>query len=132
MIEFEELKTKYLDLKQVLEDKKQLLIHKGDVEELYKLDEKLICIYGQIKAIGQNKDQLALNQGQKDELNELAETINRLQNDNEVLIVHQMSVINKLFEGILNITSSSKDEYNRQGKKNQNNDFDISSITEEA
>lgn len=132
MLTFEEVKQKYIELKELLEHKKQVLIKK-DVEELARIDEKLICLYNDIKVVHTHKSELNFTQEEKDQLNNLAQVINQTQKDNEVLILHSLSVINKLFEGILNITSSSKDEYNRLGKKNQTNEFvDISSITEEA
>lgn len=132
MLTFEEVKQKYIELKELLEHKKQVLIKK-DVEELARIDEKLICLYNDIKVVHTHKSELNFTQEEKDQLNNLAQVINQTQKDNEVLILHSLSVINKLFEGILNITSSGKDEYNRLGKKNQTNEFvDISSITEEA
>lgn len=129
---FEELKEVYLNLKELLEKKKQVLIHKN-ADELMRLDEQIICVYNDIKIIFQNKDELNLTQDQKDELNKIAQEIHRIEKDNEVLIIHSMNVINKLFEGILNITSSKSDDYNHLGKKNQSSsDFEISSIMEEA
>ena len=129
---FEELREVYLNLKELLEKKKQVLIHKN-ADELMRLDEQIICVYNDIKIIFQNKDELNLTQDQKDELNKIAQEIHRIEKDNEVLIIHSMNVINKLFEGILNITSSKSDDYNHLGKKNQSSsDFEISSIMEEA
>ncbi len=130
-ITFEKIKECYLNILELLKQKQQALIKK-DLEGLNSTDEKLICLYNEIKIIYEKKDTFSLNQAQKDELNELTSKIGKLQKDNEVLINHSLGVINKIFEGILNITSSKSDDYNRMGKKNQESGLDISSITEEA
>ena len=77
-------------------------------------------------------EKFSLTQEEKNELNEITGQIGQLQKNNEVLIVHSLNVINKIFEGILNITSAKNADYNHLGKKNQESSLDISSITEEA
>lgn len=130
-ITFEKIKEIYINIKTLLENKQKALIEKN-LELLASCDEKLICAYDEIKAIYEKKDEFELNQSQKKELNEITERINKLQKDNEVLITHSLNVINKIFEGILNISSAKNADYNHLGKKNQDSTFDISSITEEA
>ena len=130
-ITFEKIKEIYINIKTLLEDKQKALIEKN-LEVLASCDEKLICAYDEIKAIYEKKDEFELNQSQKKELNEITERINKLQKDNEVLITHSLNVINKIFEGILNISSAKNADYNHLGKKNQEGSLDISSITEEA
>lgn len=130
-ITFEKIKEIYINIKTLLEDKQKALIEKN-LEVLASCDEKLICAYDEIKAIYEKKDEFELNQSQKKELNEITERINKLQKDNEVLITHSLNVINKIFEGILNISSAKNADYNHLGKKNQDSNLDISSITEEA
>ena len=130
-ITFEKIKEIYINIKTLLEDKQKALIKKN-LELLASCDEKLICAYDEIKAIYEKKDEFELNQSQKKELNEITERINKLQKDNEVLITHSLNVINKIFEGILNISSAKNADYNHLGKKNQDSTLDISSITEEA
>ncbi len=130
-ITFEKIKEIYINIKTLLEDKQKALIEKN-LELLASCDEKLICAYDEIKAIYEKKDEFELNQSQKKELNEITERINKLQKDNEVLITHSLNVINKIFEGILNISSAKNADYNHLGKKNQDSTLDISSITEEA
>lgn len=130
-ITFEKIKEIYIHIKTLLEDKQKALIEKN-LELLASCDEKLICAYDEIKAIYEKKDEFELNQSQKKELNEITERINKLQKDNEVLITHSLNVINKIFEGILNISSAKNADYNHLGKKNQDSTLDISSITEEA
>lgn len=130
-ITFETIKENYINLKNLLEIKQEALIKK-DIDTLTSTDEKLICIYSEIKAIYDNKDKLSLSIAQKEELNEITQSIGQLQHDNEVLIAHSLNVIDKIFEGILNITSAKNADYNHLGKKNQGTSFDISSITEEA
>ncbi len=130
-ITFEKIKEIYINIKTLLEDKQKALIEKN-LEMLASCDEKLICAYDEIKAIYEKKDEFELNQSQKKELNEITERINKLQKDNEVLITHSLNVINKIFEGILNISSAKNADYNHLGKKNQDSTLDISSITEEA
>ncbi len=130
-ITFEKIKEIYINIKTLLENKQKALIEKN-LELLASCDEKLICAYDEIKAIYEKKDEFELNQSQKKELNEITERINKLQKDNEVLITHSLNVINKIFEGILNISSAKNADYNHLGKKNQDSTLDISSITEEA
>ena len=130
-ITFEKIKEIYINIKTLLENKQKALIEKN-LEVLASCDEKLICAYDEIKAIYEKKDEFELNQSQKKELNEITERINKLQKDNEVLITHSLNVINKIFEGILNISSAKNADYNHLGKKNQDSTLDISSITEEA
>lgn len=130
-INFEQIKEIYINFEDLLENKKAALIKK-DLDSLVSIDEKLICIYNQIKVISEQKDEINLSTGQKEELNKMSENIGQLQQDNEVLITHSLNVIEKIFEGILRITSSAKGDYNHMGKKNQGTNLDISSITEEA
>ena len=130
-ITFEKIKESYITIKTLLEQKQQALVKK-DLEGLSSCDEKLICAYNEIKVIYEHKENLNLTQEQKNELNEITAQIGHLQKNNEVLITHSLNVINKIFEGILNITSAKNADYNHLGKKNQESNLDISSITEEA
>ena len=130
-ITFEKILEIYLTIKNLLEKKQQALIKK-DLEMLASCDENLICAYNEVKNIYENKDKFTLSDEQKKQLNEITAQIGHLQKNNEVLITHSLNVINKIFEGILNITSAKNADYNHLGKKNQENCLDISSITEEA
>lgn len=130
-ITFEKILEIYLTIKNLLEKKQQALIKK-DLEMLASCDENLICAYNEVKNIYENKDKFALSDEQKKQLNEITAQIGHLQKNNEVLITHSLNVINKIFEGILNITSAKNADYNHLGKKNQDSGLDISSITEEA
>lgn len=130
-ITFEKILEIYLTIKNLLEKKQQALIKK-DLEMLASCDENLICAYNEVKNIYENKDKFTLSDEQKKQLNEITAQIGHLQKNNEVLIAHSLNVINKIFEGILNITSAKNADYNHLGKKNQDSGLDISSITEEA
>lgn len=130
-ITFEKILEIYLTIKNLLEKKQQALIKK-DLEMLASCDENLICAYNEVKNIYENKDKFTLSDEQKKQLNEITAQIGHLQKNNEVLITHSLNVINKIFEGILNITSAKNADYNHLGKKNQDSGLDISSITEEA
>ena len=130
-ITFEKILEIYLTIKNLLEKKQQALIKK-DLEMLASCDENLICAYNEVKNIYENKDEFTLSDEQKKQLNEITAQIGHLQKNNEVLITHSLNVINKIFEGILNITSAKNADYNHLGKKNQDSGLDISSITEEA
>ncbi len=130
-ISFEKILEIYLTIKNLLEKKQQALIKK-DLETLAVCDENLICAYNEVKNIYEQKDKFSLTREEKDELNKITAQIGQLQKNNEVLINHSLNVINKIFEGILNITSAKNADYNHLGKKNQENTLDISSITEEA
>lgn len=130
-ITFEKILEIYLTIKNLLEKKQQALIKK-DLEMLASCDENLICAYNEVKNIYENKDKFTLSNEQKKQLNEITAQIGHLQKNNEVLITHSLNVINKIFEGILNITSAKNADYNHLGKKNQDSGLDISSITEEA
>ena len=92
-------------------------------ERLDKMDKKFVTIEKRIDELDKRLTK---------ELRELSEQIGKLQKNNEVLITHSLNVINKIFEGILNISSAKNADYNHLGKKNQDNTLDISSITEEA
>lgn len=130
-ITFEKIKESYISIKTLLEQKQRALVEKN-LEELTSCDEKLICAYNEIKIIYERKDEFSLNEEQKGELRALSEQIGKLQKNNEVLIAHSLNVINKIFEGILNISLAKNADYNHLGKKNQDNTLEISSITEEA
>ncbi|HIS74778.1 TPA: hypothetical protein IAA86_07140 [Candidatus Galligastranaerophilus intestinavium] len=130
-ITFEKILEIYLTIKNLLKKKQQALIKK-DLEMLASCDENLICAYNEVKNIYENKDKFTLSDEQKKQLNEITAQIGHLQKNNEVLITHSLNVINKIFEGILNITSAKNADYNHLGKKNQDSGLDISSITGEA
>lgn len=129
-MEFNEVKNAFLELKEVLLNKKEAIIKK-DLEALNATDEATMVLLEKINKFDiLNND---FSQEEKEELKKLGEEIKKIQENNEILIKHSLNVINNILSGILNIAQNEKTSYNSKGAGCQNSEsLDISSITEEA
>lgn len=127
---YSEVYNAFLELKSVLENKKQAIIKKN-LEQLSAMDEATIVLVEKI-----NKYDLQNNnfsQEEKENLKKIGEEIKVIQQNNEILINHSLNVINNILSGILNIAQNEKSSYDAKGASCQNSEsLDISSITEEA
>ena len=127
---YNEVYATFLELKEVLLNKKEAIIKKN-LEVLNSTDEAVIVLVEKI-----NKFDLANNSFSEDEklnLKKLGEEIKVIQENNEILIKHSLNVINNILSGILNIAQNEKTSYNARGAGCQDSEsLNISSITEEA
>ena len=129
-MDYSEVYNAFLELKSVLEDKKQAIIKKN-LEKLSALDEATIVLVEKINKFDLKNN--TFSQEEKDNLKKLGEEIKVIQENNEILINHSLNVINNILSGILNIAQNEKCSYNARGAGCQNSEsLDISSITEEA
>ena len=129
---YQEVLEAYTSLKDLLEDKKDAIIHKN-LDKLAMTDENLVILSEKIAKFNLEEMQNTFSQEQKQELKKLGEKIKLHQENNEILIKHAIGVINNTLSGILNIVANDKISYNSQGKGNTDSEtLDISSITEEA
>ena len=127
---YNEVYNAFLELKSVLENKKQAIIKKN-LEQLSSMDEATIVLVEKINKFDlQNND---FSQEEKENLKKIGEEIKVIQQNNEILINHSLNVINGILSGILNIAQNEKSSYDAKGVSCQNSEsLDISSITEEA
>ena len=127
---YNEVYATFLELKEVLLNKKEAIIKK-DLEVLNLTDEAVIVLVEKINRFDlQNNN---FSDDEKRNLKKLGEEIKVIQKNNEILIKHSLDVINNILSGILNIAQNEKSSYNAQGRGCQSNEsLDISSITEEA
>ncbi|MBR5305039.1 MAG: hypothetical protein IKU37_09465 [Candidatus Gastranaerophilales bacterium] len=127
---YNEVYATFLELKEVLLNKKEAIIKKN-LEVLNLTDEAIIVLAEKI-----NRFDLVNNNFSDDEkqnLKKLGEEIKVIQKNNEILIKHSLDVINNILSGILNIAQNEKTSYNARGVGCQDSEcLDISSITEEA
>ena len=127
---YNEVYATFLELKNVLLEKKEAIIKKN-LEVLNSTDEAVIVLVEKI-----NKYDLPNNSftnEEKEELKKLGEEIKVIQENNEILIKHSLDVINNILSGILNIAQNEKTSYNSKGAGCQDSEsLNISSITEEA
>ena len=129
---FQEILNIFLELKKLLEDKKDAIIHKN-IDKLNLTDENIIILNEKIQKYDLEKLKETLTEQEKKQLKDLGEKIKVLQENNEILIKHSINVINNILSGILNITAKEKISYDSHGKScNDSESLDISSITEEA
>ena len=129
-MEFNEVKNAFLELKEVLLNKKEAIIKK-DLEALNATDEATMVLLEKINKFDiLNND---FSQEEKEELKQLGLEIKKIQENNEILIKHSLNVINNILSGILNIAQNEKTSYNAKGAGCQDSEsLNISSITEEA
>ena len=127
---YSEVYNAFLELKSVLENKKQAIIKKN-IEQLSAMDEATIVLVEKINKFDlKNND---FSSEEKENLKKIGEEIKVIQQNNEILINHSLNVINNILSGILNIAQNEKCSYNAKGVGCQNSEsLDISSITEEA
>lgn len=127
---YSEVYNAFLELKSVLENKKQAIIKKN-IEQLSAMDEATIVLVEKINKFDlKNND---FSPEEKENLKKIGEEIKVIQQNNEILINHSLNVINNILSGILNIAQNEKCSYNAKGVGCQNSEsLDISSITEEA
>ena len=131
-MDFNEVFSVYGKLKEALLVKKEALIKKN-LENLNKADDETVVLCEKISKFDIEKIKNNFTDEQKQELKKLACEIKKIQENNEILIKHSLSVINDILSGILNIAQSENNSYDSQGKSLINKEsLDISSITEEA
>lgn len=129
---YQEILDAFSELKALLGEKKEAIIHK-DIDKLAHIDESIVIISEKISKYDFENLSKTLSDEQKQELKELGRKIKVLQENNEILIKHSISVINNLLSGILNITANETSSYDAKGNsRNDGEKLDISSITEEA
>lgn len=129
---YQEVFDTFSSLKELLEIKKEAIIHKN-LDSLAKADENIVIISEKIEQYNLEDLQKNLSDEQKQNLKQLGEKIKTLQENNEILIKYSINVINNLLSGILNITANETSSYNAKGKScTDSENLDISSITEEA
>ena len=129
---YNEVYDTYSKLKDILILKKQAIIKKN-LDELNRTDEMTIELSEKIKKFDLKNIQNEFTDEQKKNLKALGQEIKKIQEDNEILIKHSLSVINNILSGILNIVQQENSSYNSKGESCANSEsLDISSITEEA
>ncbi len=129
---YQEILDTFSELKELLEEKKEAIIHK-DLDKLARVDENIVITSEKISKFDIQNESKSFTDAQKQELKKLGERIRVLQENNEILIKHSISVINNLLSGILNITANETSSYDAKGNSlNDSENLDISSITEEA
>ena len=129
---YQEVLEEYTSLKELLEDKKDAIIHKN-LDKLAHTDEEIVILSNKIAKFSLEDMQKNFSDEQKQELKKIGERIKVLQENNEILINHAIDVINNTLSGILNIAANDKISYNSHGKGQADSEtLDISSITEEA
>ena len=127
---YQEVFAAFEGLKELLEQKKNAIIHKN-LDELAKIDENIVIICEKISKFDLENKSKEFNDEQKQELKKLGDRIKVLEENNEILIKHSIGVINNILSGILNIVANDT-SYDSKGKSYDSESLDISSITEEA
>ena len=129
---YNEVLEAFSELKELLEAKKEAIIHKK-LDDLARIDESAVILSEKIAKFNLEDMQKNFSEEQKKELKKLGERIKVLQENNEILIKHAIGVINNILSGILNIAANENTSYNAHGKSCTDKEtLDISSITEEA
>lgn len=129
---FQKVLNTYTELKEILEEKKQAIIHK-ELEKLHQTDEAIKVICEKLEKFDLKNSSDKFSEEEKKELRTLGQKIKDIQENNEILIKHSLDVINGVLSGILNITMNEKCSYDSKGLGHTNKEsLDISSITEEA
>lgn len=129
-MEYNEVYATFLELKEVLLNKKEAIIKKN-LEVLNSTDEAVIVLVEKINKFDLQNN--SFSEDEKQNLKKLGEEIKVIQENNEILIKHSLNVINNILSGILNIAQNEKTSYNAKGAGCQDSEsLNISSITEEA
>ena len=129
---FDDVIKVFMDLKNVLFEKKQAIIKK-DMDKLAQIDEETAVLCQQIAKFKLEENQDLFSDDEKKQLKQLGEEIKNLTQNNEILINHSLNVINNTLSGILHVINPEKNSYNAKGIScGSQEDLDISSIVEEA
>ena len=128
---FDDVIKVFMDLKNVLFEKKQAIIKK-DMDKLAQIDEETAVLCQQIAKFKLEENQDLFSDDEKKQLKQLGEEIKNLTQNNEILIKHSLGVINGILSGILNIAQKEKNSYNSRGQGTNDESMDISSVIEEA
>lgn len=128
---FDDVIKVFMDLKNVLFEKKQAIIKK-DMDKLAQIDEETAVLCQQIAKFKLEENQELFSDDEKKQLKQLGEEIKNLTQNNEILIKHSLGVINGILSGILNIAQKEKNSYNSRGQGTNDESMDISSVIEEA
>ncbi len=128
---FDDIIKVFMDLKNILFEKKQAIIKK-DMDLLARIDEETAVLCQQIAKFKLEEKQDLFSDDEKQQLKKLGEEIKTITQNNEILIKHSMGVINGILSGILNIAQKEKNSYNSRGQGTNDESMDISSVIEEA
>ncbi len=128
---FDDIIKVFIDLKNVLFEKKQAIIKK-DMDKLARIDEETAVLCQQIAKFKLEENQDLFSDDEKKQIKQLGEEIKNLTQNNEILIKHSLGVINGILSGILNIAQKEKNSYNSRGQGTNDESMDISSVIEEA
>lgn len=130
-MKFDEIIKVFVDLKNILLEKKQAIIKK-DMDKLALIDEETSVLCQQISKFKLDENKNLFSDDEKNELKKLGEEIKKITENNEILIKHSIGVINGILSGILNIAQKEKSSYNAKGQGTNDESMDISSVIEEA
>ena len=129
---YQEILDTFLELKRLMSEKKEAIIHKK-LDELASIDENTIILSEKISKYNLKEVCSSFSDEEKKELKKIGNEIKMLQENNEILIKYSINVINNTLSGILNIAAHDKSSYDAKGQGCTDSEtLDISSITEEA
>jgi len=127
----EKLIETYEGLYDAQKQKEQALITR-EIDKLGSIDEKIVTFYNQALDISKKHELVRPSEQEKSKINELYLKITEIEKSNQSLVEYSLNVINKIFTGIMKIAVAQTSEYDKNGKTNNNEDYGLSSVNEEA
>jgi|GEM_PF-1299486 len=127
----QKLITTYENLFEAQKQKERALISR-EIDKLGSIDEKIVTFYNQALEISDKRDLVKPNEQEVKKINELYLKIAEIEKSNQNLVEYSLNLINKIFTGIMKMAMTHTTEYDKNGKSNNNEDYGLSSISEEA
>lgn len=115
-----------------LQQEKRRVLTTREIDLLGSVDEKIVSFYNQALDISQKRELVKPNENQVKKINELYEQMNTLEKINQAIVEQSLYLINKIFTGMMRLVKVQPEEYTKTGKTNDNEDYRLSSISEEA
>lgn len=121
----------YENLFDAQKQKEHALISR-EIDKLGSIDEKILTFYNQALEISKKRELVKPNEQEVKKINELYLKISEIEKSNQTLVEYSLNLINKIFTGIMKMAVAQTNEYDKNGKSNNNENYGLSSISEEA
>lgn len=115
-----------------LQQEKRRVLTTREIDLLGSVDEKIVSFYNQALDISKKRELVNPSENQVKKINELYEKMNTLEKINQAIVEQSLYLINKIFTGMMRLVKVQPEEYTKTGKTNDNEDYRLSSISEEA
>ena len=111
---------------------KETALISREIDKLGSIDEKILTFYNQALELSKKRELVKPNEQEVQKINELYLKISEIEKSNQNLVEYSLNLINKIFTGIMKMAVTQTNEYDKNGKSNNGENYKLSSVSEEA